>query len=520
MPPPVASPSPVDPARDETVPSGKFVAPPLPTEREATWGLRFVRLFLLPFCAVGVGAACAAVSPALAGDWRRAGFFLVFAVVFGGAGFGLLAAIALGRRKLATTIERAHAHPDEPWLWREDWAARRVHDGARTGMWTGIFFAVMWNAIAIPVAVAVVPAAVAKGTRLALLGLVFPLAGVAIAVAAVRSALRYRRFGVSCLDLERVPIPVGHPLVGTVRAALDGPPAGGFRVVLSCIDRVTSGTGDSRTTTENVRWQEERRVDGTLVRDERGIGVTVPIAIPTAADAPGTNEAMPRNTIVWRLAISASVPGVDYAATFDVPVYLTAESRRPASSDELAEVERARMSDPPEPPSSISVTSDGDATTIVVPPFRNPGPTLSLAVFTLLWTGTIVLQRALGAPFIFPLVTGAIALLLWWAVLAMAFGSRRSVVRADGIAVTGRFLGIPRRRSIVAADVTGVEMPIQMQTGSTPYYSVLVRRRAVPGRTLAGAVTVATGIRDKREAERLVSTIARGLGLRSDASQS
>ncbi len=517
---PAGSASPPDRTCDEPVPSGKSVAPPLPTERQASWSLRLLRLFLLPFCAVGVGTACAALPPALAGDWRRAGFLLVFTVVFGGAGFGLLGATIVGRKKLATTIERAHAHPDEPWLWRDDWAARRVRDGAKIGMWTGIFFAVLWNAISIPIAAVIVPTAVAQGRRLALLGLVFPLAGVVIAVSAVRSMLRYRRFGVSTLDLERVPIPVGHPLVGTVRAALDEPPAGGFRVVLSCINRTTSGTGDDRTTTESVRWQEERRVDGTLVRDERGIGVSVPIAIPIAAGAPGTDESTPRNTIVWRLAVSASVPGVDYAPTFDVPVYVTAESRRPASAAELADVQRAAMSDPPEAPPSTIVTADGDATTIVVPPFRNPGPTLSLAAFTIVWTGAIVLQRALGAPLVFPLVTGAIAVVLWWAVLAMAFGSRRSVVRADGIELTRRFLGIPRRRSIAVADVAGVEMPIQMQAGATPYYGVLVRRRAVPGRTLAGALTVATGIRDKREAERLVATIGRVLGLASDASRS
>jgi len=42
--------------------------------------------------------------------------------------------------------------------------------------------------------------------------------------------------------------------------------------------------------------------------------------------------------------------------------------------------------------------------------------------------------------------------------------------------------------------------------------SIVVRREAVPGRRLAGAITVATGIRDKREAERLVATIAEALG--------
>jgi hypothetical protein len=81
------------------------------------------------------------------------------------------------------------------------------------------------------------------------------------------------------------------------------------------------------------------------------------------------------------------------------------------------------------------------------------------------------------------------------------------VVRLDGVAVTHRLLGIPLRGRVAAADVAGVEMPIQMQAGSTPYYSVLVRRQAIPGRRLAGAITVASGIRDKREAEGLVATI-------------
>jgi hypothetical protein len=55
-------------------------------------------------------------------------------------------------------------------------------------------------------------------------------------------------------------------------------------------------------------------------------------------------------------------------------------------------------------------------------------------------------------------------------------------------------------------------MPIEMQAGSTPYYGIRLRRHAVPGRSLAGAITIGTGIRDKREAERLVATIVAALG--------
>src|SRR5262249_103628 len=153
-----------------------------------------------------------------------------------------------------------------------------------------------------------------------------------------------------------------------------------------------------------------------------------------------TDESRPRDVIVWRMTVSASLPGVDYASTFDVPVYRTAESTRPASPDEVRVVASAGMSEPPSEPSSITVTPDADGTAIVVPAVRNPGPTLSLAAFTLLWTGTIWLQRHLGAPFVFPLITGLLAVVLWWAVLAMAFTSRRTLLRADGLTVTSRFL--------------------------------------------------------------------------------
>jgi hypothetical protein len=499
------------PSPDETVRSGKFVAPPLPTERQAAWGLRLFGLFLLPFCAVGVGAAVAAVVRALAGDWTQAGFYLLFALVFGGVGFGLLGPIVLGRRTVAATIERAHAHPDEPWLWREDWAAMQVRDAARTATWRAIFFAVLWNLISIPVSIAVVGEELPKGHTLALLGLLFPLVGVVLAVSATRQTLRYRRFGVSQLDLERVPVPVGHPLVGTVRAAVDTAPPDGFRVVLSCIHRTRSGSGDDETTTEHVRWQEERQASGTAVRDYRGAGITIPIAFDIPADVQGTDESRPRDVIVWRLSVSASCPGVDYASTFDVPVYYTAESARPRSRDEVDRVARTAMSDPPAAPSSIVVTRDAAATTIF-PAFRNPGPTLSLGAFTCLWTGTIWIQRMLGAPLFFPVITGVFAVVLWWVTLAMAFTSSRVVVQGDGLVVTRRFLGIPRRRSLAAPDVASIEMPIEMQAGSTPYYGIRVRRHAVPGRRLAGAITIGTGIRDKREAERLVAAIAAALG--------
>jgi hypothetical protein len=84
-------------------------------------------------------------------------------------------------------------------------------------------------------------------------------------------------------------------------------------------------------------------------------------------------------------------------------------------------------------------------------------------------------------------------------------------VRQDGLTVTRRCLGLSRTKVVAAADVTGVEMPIRMQVGDTPFYTVEVQW-TVPGRRFPGRVTVADDVRDKREAERLVATIEATLG--------
>ncbi len=87
-------------------------------------------LFALPFCAVGVFTAGYAVVRAAAGDLREAGFLALFALVFGGAGFGILALGFYGRRRQVERERLRREHPDEPWLWRREWAGGRIEDTA------------------------------------------------------------------------------------------------------------------------------------------------------------------------------------------------------------------------------------------------------------------------------------------------------------------------------------------------------------------------------------------------------
>ena len=121
-------------------------------------------LFLLPFAAVGVFAAVQLVAArGHCGDWGQAGFLAIFALTFGGVGIG---GIADGARRAGGALDEAQArearHPDAPWLWREDWAARRVTDSSRAEMWFAWVFAAFWNLVSLPGAVLAVRVGAAR----------------------------------------------------------------------------------------------------------------------------------------------------------------------------------------------------------------------------------------------------------------------------------------------------------------------------------------------------------------------
>jgi hypothetical protein len=197
-------------------------------------------------------------------------------------GFGLAVAAVIGRREAERRALAAARHPNEPWLWRQDWASGRIEDSGRKGQYGWWGFAVLWNLISFPSALLALREAHQHGNRLALIALIFPVVG--LIVAAGRSSIRQRKFGLSSLEL-------------------------------------------------------------------------------------GTS-----------LAITAAVPGVDYGATFEVPVFRTTASAEPLTPDEDRLLgptpERLPYQQPAGSP--IRVATGPRGTQIVFPAARNPGAALGL----------------------------------------------------------------------------------------------------------------------------------------------
>ena len=477
------------------------------TGTPAAAGTGCLLLFLLPFAGIGVFAAGQVLRFAAVGDWRQAGFFALFALVFGGVGIGGILGALAGRRALAEREALQQRHPEAPWLWRSDWAAGRIEDSTRGAMWAGWIFAGFWNLVSLPAAWFGLRAALDQGNKGALLALLFPIVGIGLVVWAVRATLRYRRYGVSVLELRSVPGVVGRSIGGVVLTTSSLTPPEGFDVRLVCLRRVTRGAGKNRSTSESVLWEEERRIEGRPSRAAQGMTTSIPFGFPLPRDAAPCDARNPRDVVLWRLHVAASVPGVDYESTFEVPVFRTpASDLPPIEGEEVADAEPAPPADYRQPPQSrIQVTTNRRGTEILFPPARNPGAAAGATLFLAVWGAAIGFMISFGAATFLVIIFGLFGVLALWGVLELWL--RVSRVTADGgsVVIATGYLAPSRERRLPMSDIAEVKTRIGMQAGGSPYYDLILVR------TDGSSVTAGNGIRDKREAEWLAAALRRAI---------
>jgi hypothetical protein len=471
------------------------------------WGTALVILFLLPFCAIGIFTGTMAAGKIAEGDWKEGAFLAIFALAFGGAGFGMLVALLFGSRKVRRQEELKAMNPSAPWRWREDWAEGRVKSGSKPKLAGAWIFAFFWNIISLPLAFLLPSEVIDKGNYAALIGLLFPLIGLGILVYAVHASLEWQRYRETIFQMSSVPGVIGGTLGGSLLLNTELNPADGFGVTLSCVRRVTTGSGKSRSTSDITLWQEERKPVGPIPRGDAP-GCSVPVRFRVPFECKATDATDPDDQIVWQLEARASVPGVDFHEVFDVPVFTTEQSSPEATEQRIRSEDRSHEEAgvQPSPDSGIDIRISAlGGTEYVFAKARNPGAAASLAVFFLIWTAITVVLVLVGAPVIFPLVFGAFDLLFVVILGRLLLAETHVVVESGSVAVRTFVLGLMWGKKARCDDITSVNLKIGSQTNRTSYYDLVLRQRS--GREL----DVWAMIRDKRQAEWLVDDLWRAI---------
>jgi hypothetical protein len=436
--------------------------------------------------------------------------------IFGSIFLLVGAALAIGgtrsRRDLLHRAEAERTHPEEPWLWNPDWAGGRIRNG-NAGAALGLFiFALVWNSFAWVMAAFTLPEALRKGDNGALAVLLFPAIGLLVAVMAISRLVQWMRFRRVVLHLE-VPAVIGGRLSGRVETGVPLPAGTPVAVRVLCVHVTITGSGKNRSTHEDILWADER----TLSPGEYSTGLNgsvLPVDLVIPSGLPQSSLEPSRSYHVWRLSAAAELAGPDLDALFEIPAFVTRDSRDSREGGKAAAEPRMTVTSREEAGPSVLVlgVDEQGRPQVVVKPSWTLVQNLGCLIFTAVLLFGAVAAVFFGLP---ARVPAAIVIIVAAAILMVVdnvFCSRRVLVTEAGVEVRGVFLGLFTRRIPIESGTT-VEAISEAHSGPSSgqvMWSVEARREGARARTIAG------GLRRKSDAVRLAAEINRLLGPKGD----
>ena len=442
-------------------------------------------------------------------------FFALFGVVFAGIGVGSVVYTARRRHKLHDVAAQLEQTQDRPWLLNPNWASGRISGSNRAAMLAGWGIGIVWCLVSSPVLFAI-PKELAKGNTLVLLALVFPLIGLGLLGWAATMTTRYWRYGRSSLEMNTLPGVLGGEIRATLVSQKPLPHDAMVRITLRNIRRTTSGSGKNRSTTERVLWEDSIDVPsaGMTLRPD-GYGLALQLQIPF--DAKASDPLASNDCTLWRLLAHADLRGADFSAQFDVPVFETHESDSSLTSGTLS---RKRNAGLPLLGSEVALSagievcpSAAGGIEIYFPPARNKAAACTVTLLGGIF-GAATWLLISHAPIFFTCVFGLAPLALLIASFNMWFGSMRISASAQGVGVTKKLLGIGRRHFIAREEIESLAINSGMRSGSTTYWDVRLRRKAKSSTIVnVMGIRIAPSIRERRDAERLLTRLEDVLGL-------
>lgn len=398
------------------------------------------------------------------------------------------------------------AHPDQPWLWRADWAAGEIHSSPKAKAIFFVLLAILWNFCTFSALASVSTNVDPDRAKITAWLMLFPLIGIGLLFTAMRALFRWRVFGESIFQLKLVPGTIGGALEGVIRCSHPLPPMRPVKLHLTCINRVRGG--DSKMTDLPI-WSDQLEV----ATDVAG-AIPVAIYIPPGC-RPTATEPLD-NLVTWSLIASSPANLVSYRAVFEVPIFETSEtSARASDADELRAQRNARITAFQAPEKSrirVALADDG-STEVFFPSFRNPAVALAVLGFLVLWIGLTIILFKDNAPLIFRIAWPFSDVLIGIWVLSLLFGSTSAHARNGEVTIVSRLLGIPiRNHHLVLSQINDIQSGAGMYAGNTVYRRIQIH--------LTGKDTISfgDGIPDSIEADWIASTIANAVGLPENAS--
>ncbi|TCS41079.1 DUF3592 domain-containing protein [Reinekea marinisedimentorum] len=369
--------------------------------------------------------------------WGLFAFKMIFVVVFGGFGAGMMLAAfikspsARVKSKHKGKPVKQHQHSDA------------IYSGARAKFWIMLVMALVFTAVSIAVSM-VIPRELQSGNKAILLVLIFPFATLFMIVSTVKEANQLLRFGRSPLILSPSPAGIGGHLNATIDINTPHRSNQHYRVTLCCVNRRRTGSGKNSSTSETIKWVEEG-VAYPELNSQGGTRLRFAFNIPNKL--PETEEAS-HNYHFWRLDLEADIAGTLLKRSFNVPVQ---QVQNPQPAQRYLATENPLM--PSLNNSRIDALDMEDRSHEIefyVPRFSYFKDRSFSFLFGAIFLGSGIGVSIAGAPFIFTLIFVPIGSIFCLASLYTLLTSIRTMVREDGIYRQTSFLGLYKKNSHIS----------------------------------------------------------------------
>jgi hypothetical protein len=436
--------------------------------------------------------------------WGMIGFQLIFVVAFGGVGFGMLWYGLFGYRRGQRHRKKLEAdNPDQPWAWNPKWASGIIKSSDKAGMVVIIIFALIWNAIALPVGIlAFVEGFLRLGNRLALLGLIFPMVGLGLLAGAAYMVARYIKYGRTIFEMAEMPGVIGGRLAGLIEVPVNIVPEDGFEINLRCIHRYVVQHDEDSTTKEEVLWEDSMCLASeVLAKDKTRTALPVLFAIPY--DARESSVKVGNDGIVWQLSARARVKGINFSSKFDVPVFRTPNSSpdfvlddsaiRPYLVEEQADAVFRRQ--------GARVTETSGGICYYFPAARNKSLAVGVTIAAVALIGVVALVSFFGLPWFVLGIFGLIGLFMSWMSLKLWLVSSKIEVAHRMVTITRGALGLAVPKEMPLKNISDIFCNETSSSGSTSYYAI--KLESAEGRK----ITLADGIVGRKDADEIVAHI-------------
>ena len=225
--------------------------------------------------------------------WEKIGFMMIFVLVFGGAGVGIM---FFGRYSARQSGE----------------AQGVVYSGQNLMHWVLGFMSMIFLLISLP-AVLDLPSEFSAGNHAIVFVLIFPLVGAGLAMAAYKSRKNWLFYGRTPLYLNPAPGQVQGQVGGTLHINKTGL-GDQWNVRLKCL-RQTRSTGKNSSTRETLLWQSSTLPEVTESNGETRLA----FVFNPDPELPQSYR-KGRKAVIWRVEVEGPTEPVTFQRQFVLPV--------------------------------------------------------------------------------------------------------------------------------------------------------------------------------------------------------